>query len=316
MVLLRNEGVLPFAMSGVRTLAVIGPNADRTQIMGGGSASLRPHYRISPLDAFRARFGTAVEVVYEQGCSIDRTVPPIGPERLVGPSGAPGLALEFFAGHDFAGEPVFAATATARVSCSSARLPHRFRSKLSRSRARGTFTPRATGPYDFTLVQAGRARLLLDGEVVLDGVSDPPPPGDTFFGQGSEQMTAVVELVDDQPVDVVIELSNEGAVTLAGVTVGAAARPFGRPPRPRRGRGRARADAVVLVIGTNDDWETEGHDRDTLDLPGDQDALVRRVVAANPNTVVVVNTGSPVDVAVGRRGPGDPAVVVRRPGDG
>ncbi len=54
------------------------------------------------------------------------------------------------------------------------------------------------------------------------------------------------------------------------------------------------ADAVVLVVGTNDDWETEGHDRDTLDLPGDQDALVRRVVAANPNTVVVVNTGSPV----------------------
>jgi beta-glucosidase len=52
MVLLRNDGVLPFAMAGIRTLALIGPNADRTQIMGGGSASLRPHYRVSPLDAF------------------------------------------------------------------------------------------------------------------------------------------------------------------------------------------------------------------------------------------------------------------------
>ena len=110
MVLLRNDGVLPFDPSGIRTLAVIGPNADRTQIMGGGSASLRPHYRISPLDAFRdplrRRRST---VVYEQGCSIDRTVPPLGPERLVGADGTPGLTLEFFAGHDFAGDPVFTA---------------------------------------------------------------------------------------------------------------------------------------------------------------------------------------------------------------
>jgi beta-glucosidase len=54
------------------------------------------------------------------------------------------------------------------------------------------------------------------------------------------------------------------------------------------------ADAVVVVVGTNDDWESEGHDRDTMDLPGRQDELVARAVAANPNTVVVVNTGAPV----------------------
>ena len=42
------------------------------------------------------------------------------------------------------------------------------------------------------------------------------------------------------------------------------------------------------------DWETEGEDRTTLALPGDQDELVAAVAAANPNTVVVLNTGSPV----------------------
>jgi beta-glucosidase len=56
----------------------------------------------------------------------------------------------------------------------------------------------------------------------------------------------------------------------------------------------AAADAAVLLVGANDDWESEGHDREAMDLPGDQDALVSRVVAANPNTVVVVNAGSPV----------------------
>jgi beta-glucosidase len=56
----------------------------------------------------------------------------------------------------------------------------------------------------------------------------------------------------------------------------------------------AAADVAVVVVGTNDDWESEGEDRTTLALPGDQDALVAAVLAANPRTIVVVNTGSPV----------------------
>jgi len=56
----------------------------------------------------------------------------------------------------------------------------------------------------------------------------------------------------------------------------------------------AAADVVVVIVGTDDDWETEGEDRTGLALPLDQDDLVAAVVAANPNTVVVLNTGSPV----------------------
>ena len=54
------------------------------------------------------------------------------------------------------------------------------------------------------------------------------------------------------------------------------------------------ADVAVVVVGTNADWETEGEDRTTMDLPGRQDELVRRVAEANPRTVVVINAGSPV----------------------
>jgi beta-glucosidase len=56
----------------------------------------------------------------------------------------------------------------------------------------------------------------------------------------------------------------------------------------------ADADMAIVMVGTNDEWETEGHDRTTMDLPGRQDELVRRVVAANPHTAVIVNAGSPV----------------------
>ena len=72
-----------------------------------------------------------------------------------------------------------------------------------------------------------------------------------------------------------------------------------RPPRGdgliERAAAAARdADAAIVVVGTNEDWETEGADRTTIALPGDQDELVRAVAAVNPRTIVVVNAGAPV----------------------
>jgi beta-glucosidase len=56
----------------------------------------------------------------------------------------------------------------------------------------------------------------------------------------------------------------------------------------------AEADVAVVVVGSAETSESEGYDRDTLALPGRQDDLVRRVAAACPRTVVVVNAGMPV----------------------
>lgn len=56
------------------------------------------------------------------------------------------------------------------------------------------------------------------------------------------------------------------------------------------------ADTAVVVVATTDRVESEGFDRGDLRLPGRQDDLVRAVAAANPNTVVVVNSGSPVEL--------------------
>jgi len=56
----------------------------------------------------------------------------------------------------------------------------------------------------------------------------------------------------------------------------------------------ADSDVAVVVVGTTAEVESEGFDRTSLALPGRQDELVRRVAAANPRTVVVVNSGAPV----------------------
>jgi beta-glucosidase len=278
-VLLRNDGVLPFDVPTLGTLAVIGPNAARAQIIGGGSATLEPHYRVTPLDALRSRLEGAVDITYEQGCDIDRTVPPMH------------LPMEeVFLDAD--GGEVFRRTGDSTrmlfFGPPSPDLPARWS-----VRSTGTFTPEVSGPYQVTLIQAGRCRVLVGGEVVVDGVAAPPPPGQAIFGMGSEQVEGVVELTAGAPVEVVIELSNDAAPLVVAAVVGI--RP--EPPADLLDRAVAAAraaDAVVVVVGTNDDWETEGHDRTSMDLPGGQDELVRAVCAANPRTAVVVNAGSPV----------------------
>jgi beta-glucosidase len=54
------------------------------------------------------------------------------------------------------------------------------------------------------------------------------------------------------------------------------------------------SEIAIVVVGTNAQVESEGIDRTDLSLPGRQDELVEAVVAANPNTVVILNSGSPV----------------------
>jgi beta-glucosidase len=58
----------------------------------------------------------------------------------------------------------------------------------------------------------------------------------------------------------------------------------------------ASADVAVVVVGSNGQWESEGHDRPDLSLPGRQRELVEAVLEVNPRTVVIVNAGSPVDM--------------------
>jgi beta-glucosidase len=55
---------------------------------------------------------------------------------------------------------------------------------------------------------------------------------------------------------------------------------------------RARDADIAIVFATQ--WEMEGHDAETLSLPGDQDRLIAAVAAANPHTIVVLETGDPV----------------------
>ncbi len=132
-----------------------------------------------------------------------------------------------------------------------------------------------------------------DLTTVVDDRDMQLPRSEEFFGYGSIEATADVECTAGVPVPIAIRWSTASTNGFAAIRVGF------RSPEPedlmdRAVAAAAAADVAVVVVGTNDEWETEGFDRTTMGLPGRQDELVRRVVAANPRTAVIVNAGSPV----------------------
>jgi beta-glucosidase len=281
-VLLKNDNdALPLRLD-VRTLAVIGPNADALVIQGGGSARVEPHPPVSPLEGLRARF-KGVDVEHERGCYSFKRTPVLDTRVLDG-----ALTVEYYAGREREGDPVYTHESNRGLFTFMGPVGHGVPAEFS-LKVRGTVVAPEDGTWTFTLVQVGRARLSIDGDVVVDNWQ-PTARSDAFMGFGSEEARGEIELRAGEPRALEIEfIAPRG---LGGLEIGC------RPPAPPDLMERAvalaqRADAVVCIVGTDNDWESEGHDRERIDLPPPQDELIRAVAAANSRTVVVLNAASP-----------------------
>ncbi|MDO8392017.1 MAG: glycoside hydrolase family 3 C-terminal domain-containing protein [Actinomycetota bacterium] len=272
-VLLKNEGrLLPLA--AVAQLALLGPNAARGQGQGGGSARVRANKPSTPLAALQAR---SPGLVHQPGCNIDK--------RLAAMRGSFTVVFS-----DSTGATATETTDRLNYLWMDGPAPGIDVSDFSLT-ARGEFVPEVTGDWQIGFTLVGPGVLRIDGEVIVD--LSVPQTGGAFFGLGNNEIRATVpcEAGVARTVEVEMGLVERGQVR--GLLVGAEP-PELTDPMVAAVAAAAAADVAIVVVGTNADWETEGEDRTTLALPGRQDELVAKVAAANPRTVVVVNSGSPV----------------------
>ncbi len=203
-VLLSNDGTLPLDGTAIRRVAVLGPNATTTCMVGGGSAGVIPVRLPNIAEAFSSALGTSVDVVHERGCEIRRSPALIGRTVLRAPEG---FDAELFAGLDLAGEPFERRhLEELRLAVFSGFGDDAASSGDWSCRVRGVVVPDEDGAFELALAQSGRARLLIDGETVLDGFSSPPPRGgNDFFGTASQDLVTEIELSAGQPVELVVE---------------------------------------------------------------------------------------------------------------
>ncbi|MGD8791310.1 MAG: glycoside hydrolase family 3 C-terminal domain-containing protein [Anaerolineae bacterium] len=287
-VLLKNaDDLLPLDRTRIRSIAVIGENARWAQIQGGGSVHVSPHYRVSPLDGIRHKAGEAVAVGYEIGCNVGRRLPLVESDWLTAGDGRQqGLYVEYFASLDLSEEPVHAEVADhlnlVWFGKSVAGVDDgRFSARLT-----GHLTVPETGRYRLGLMSAGLSRLYVDGRQVIDNWTGMPP-------HGGPEKTVEMELVGGRAYPLRIEYCWEGGADWRVLRLGCL--PPARAASLKEAVAlAARSDVAIVVVGQTDEWEHEGEDRADMELPRDQATLIEQVAAANANTIVVVNTGSPI----------------------
>ncbi len=294
-VLLKNEwNALPLKPAELKTLAIIGPNARAVQMMGGGSAQVNAHYAVSPYEGIAAAVGDSVTLGYEIGCTNHKMIPHLDTSLTTHPgrTGEPGLLIQYHNNNHLDDEPVHVATTRTSEQVWLGEVvqgvvPGAFSASMT-----ARIKPEHTGEHTFSLCSAGLCRLYVDGREAIDNWTR-QERGQTYFGFGSAEVTAPVHMEAGRDYDLRVEYSSQGATMLNAFRLGHL------PPVPDDAIERAvnlaaQSDAALLFIGLNGDWESEGHDRNDMELTGRQNELVSRVAAANPRTVVVLQTGSPV----------------------
>ena len=291
MTLLKNDGdLLPLA-AGLKHVALIGPNAVRTMFQGGGSSQVATDETRTLAEGLAAALGPDVALSVHKGVDND-PYPPPADRRQFSPDetrSAEGLRAEYFPTTDLSGEPNSAGVERHMLRWVMGAVAQARRPAYGAFRWSGWFWPEVSGAYEFGLRATGTPRLSLDGALLIG--SDTPATSDRFdsMGQLAARRLATRDLEAGRGYRIELEYvparPDQDYVAL-GVRA---------PSEPMAAAIAAAeaADAVVLVLGSAAVTEAEGYDRADMALPGAQDALARAVLAANPNTVVVLNTGSP-----------------------
>jgi beta-glucosidase len=162
--------------------------------------------------------------------------------------------------------------------------------------------------FEFGLTVAGRAKLYVDDNLVVDNWTR-QKRGDAFFGTGTVEERGVVKLQKGKKHELFVDFCSvrgpagddtDNTVTLGGSAVrigGAEVLEEERAVKESVELAKG-ADKVIVVVGLNGDWESEGYDRTTMKLPGRTDKLVEKVAEAAKGKTVVVTQSVRIAVLV------------------
>ncbi len=283
-VMLKNEGhLLPLDKNKIRTVAVIGPVAAVAELGGytGGYSNA-----ISPLQGIINKLDST-RVHYVKGTDVKITLPVIPSKYLIPAGGNPGehgLKGEYFSNTDCSGEPVLTRLDTVinfkfGKSAPVPGLPATYYS----IRWTGGFIAPCSGPYYIGGEFDDAIKLYLNGKLLIDRT----------LNRNKSSDVAKIEVEEGMKYDLRLEYTQQW--------YNAEVKLWGAPMNPDKFapaiKAAQEADVAVVVLGTDESVEKEGVDRPDLNLPGDQEDLVKAVFKANPKTIVILQNGSTMAVS-------------------
>ncbi len=283
-VLLKNEkNILPLDIKKIKSIAVIGPNAEILRTGGGGSARGNPFYSVSPLEALQKKFGKTIRIKHSLGVFIEDEMLPIGSEYLRTTKGGKeeiGLSGEYFNNITLKGEPLIRRIDSHLDFHWDSWVPDNMPKDNISIRWTGKLIPPRTAKYAFNMTSDDGARVYLNGEIILDNWDTTP----------LQAKPIVVELKKDKPLDIKVEFYKhfgETRIILRWKIID-------KNIIKEAVKTAKESDIAIVFAGLSDRLESEGGDRNDLFLPRGQEKLIKEIVKANKKTIVVLNTGAPV----------------------
>lgn len=295
MVLLKNDDdILP--LTDARSVAVIGALADFPAIQGGGSSQVTPERIVTPLDGLQQRIGNAATITFERGIDAEPRTPTLNPRLLTTGSGETGLTARYYSNPDFTSAPVLKRTEWWFAKLGFGEQAHSDGDLAFSAEWTGVLSPRFTGEHRFEILHSNpKIWLEVDGEVL---VSDQT-------ARETEMLFMILPL-NRRHASISLEAGRDYPIRIRYAQPAAGSiRAFNifeiklREPAPEQDAAivaARNADVALVFVGPGTTAETEGMDRASMRLPDAQNALVEAIVAANPNTVVCVNSGGPVEM--------------------
>ncbi|KAH7323198.1 glycoside hydrolase superfamily [Stachybotrys elegans] len=303
MVLLKNEGgILPLTKDNVRgkKIAVIGYSKDALA-HGGGSAAVNAYYKVSPWDGLHTALGDSAEFLFAAGAHRERLLPPINKNgnfgKVIGLDGQVGFTRLLF--EDGKDEPINVSHGYTH----SAYSPLGSQESLWRSlEIVGDFTPLESGSHYMTCSGIGPSRVYVNDELIFNQDKNSTDPMGTLFLAAPETVfqhyfdaskTYRLRICSDIPRKIGLEILEGRSGVRVGFTL--------QSVRDADLQGAAvkvaeSADLAIIFTGHDPQWETEGRDQDSFNLPRNQNELIAAVAAANKNTIVVNSTGVAVSM--------------------
>jgi beta-glucosidase len=277
-VLLQNRRhLLPLDRERIKSIAVIGEPAVNMQVDALGSPKVQPPHVTQILDGIKAQSGGA-EVSFVPARLTGEPLP-TSAVTVPGNEGVHGFRGEYFKNRNLEGPP-----ALVRVDKSidieepnppapgfpTTDFSVRWTAKLA--------VP-ASGRYLLSFTGDDGFRVFLDGKRLID----------QWVEQPATSTSAQVDLEAGKSYDLRIEYFQAGGDYVAQLNW----TPPRNEPFAEAVAAAAKADVAIVCVSTMGN-DGEGQDRPSMDLPNNQDLLIRAVAAANKKTIVVLNTGGPI----------------------
>jgi len=282
-VLLKNEkGILPLNLEKIKSIAVIGPDANEAITGGGGSAHVTPVYSISPLEALQNKIGGKVKINFAEGVELSGQITPIDSQYFYLPGkNVHGIEAEYFSNKDLKGQPkVTRVDKEINFNWNGQPPLEGIPGENFSVRWMTRFVPASTGDYTLDLASDDGARLYINGKVVISDWTN-----HAFLTHSYD-----MHLVKGKSYKMRLEYYQ----ATGGSSVQLGIRGTGKKLVEEAINAAKKSDVTILFVGTSSQIETEGNDRESLALPDNQDALIEKVIKANKNTIVVLITGAPV----------------------